>query len=255
MSEQASAIFLMCLRSMTRAPEVKMLMLGPLILLIVFGGTFAGKGGGMPYLARPLVPLGLGAFTLIIGLTGYLGNHFAFDRSGFRAFVLSCASRRDILLGKNLSLLPFALILMILIVAVSYWMNPMRLDHVVAVLLQTIPTYLLLCLGGNLLSIFSPIALKPGSGQPSSHQGIRVLFQIIFMIFVPIPISLTLIPLGIEALLTVTKWAAWFPAFLVLGVVQVAIVLWLYRLALNWQGDLLQRREQEILQIVSSKSE
>jgi hypothetical protein len=32
-------------------------------------------------------------------------------------------------------------------------------------------------------------------------------------------------------------------------------VLGLYRIALNWQGALLQRREQKILQIVSSKSE
>ena len=42
-SEQASAIFLMCLRSMTRATEVKMLMLTPVIMLIVFGGLLAGK--------------------------------------------------------------------------------------------------------------------------------------------------------------------------------------------------------------------
>ena len=77
----------------------------------------------------------------------------------------------------------------------------------------------------------------------------------LFILVVPIPISLTLIPLGVEALLTLMKWAAWFPASLVLGVVQAAIVLWLYRLALNWQGDLLQRREQKILQIVGSKAE
>jgi len=225
------------------------------IMLIVFGGMLAGKGGNVPVQYRPLVAQGLAAFILIIGLTGYLGNHLAFDRNGFRAFVLSCAPRRDILLGKNLSMLPFALIFSAFVIGIYNWVNPMRLDHLAAVLIQTISIYLLLCLAGNLLAVLSPIALKPGSGQPASHQGIRVLFQMLFMIVVPIPVGFTLIPFGVEALFRFMKWTTWFPAFLVLGVLQFAFVIWLYRLALNWQGTLLQRREQKILQVVSSKSE
>jgi hypothetical protein len=46
-----------------------------------------------------------------------------------------------------------------------------------------------------------------------------------------------------------------FPTFLVLGGVQAAVMLWLYPIALNWQGGLLQRHEQKILEIVSSKAE
>ncbi len=151
--------------------------------------------------------------------------------------------------------LPFAFILMVFIIGVSQWMNPMRPDHLAAVLLQTIPMYLLFCLTGNILSILSPIALKPGSGKPASHQGIRVLFQIVFMLVVSVLIGFTLIPLGVEELFASMKWAAWFPAFLVLGIVQVAVMLWLYRVALNWQGGLLQRHEQRILEIVSLKAE
>ena len=131
----------------------------------------------------------------------------------------------------------------------------MRPDHLAAVLLQTIPMYLIFCLTGNMLSILSPIALKPGSGQPASHQGIRVLFQIVFMLVVSVLIGFTLIPLGVEALFAFMKWAVWFPAFLVLGMVQVAVMLWLYRVAINWQGGLLQRHEQKILEIVGSKAE
>ncbi len=254
-SEHASAITLMCFRSMTRATEVKMSLLTPLITAIIFGGMFAGKGGNLPPLLRPLFALGMAAFILVIGVMGLAGNQFAFDRGGFRAFVLSCAPRRDILLGKNLSLLPFAFVLMVFIIGAYQWMSPMRLDYLAAVLFQTIPMYLLLCMTGNILSIFSPMALKQGSGKPASHQGIRVLFQVIFVFVVPIIFSLTLIPLGVEALLVTLKRAAWFPAFLVLGMVQVVVVLWLYRVALNWQGGLLQRREQKILQVVGSKGE
>jgi hypothetical protein len=97
--------------------------------------------------------------------------------------------------------------------------------------------------------------LKPGSGQPASHQGIRVLFQIVFMLVVPALIGFTLIPLGVEALFALMKWTVWFPTFLVLSMVQVAVMLWLYRIALKCQGDFLQRREQKILEIVSLKAE
>jgi ABC-2 type transport system permease protein len=254
-SEHASAISLMCFRSMLRAIEVKMMLLTPLIMLFVFAGMLAGKGGNIHLLLRPLFALGIATIILIISMVGLVGNQFAFDRGGFRAFVLSCAPRRDILLGKNLSFSPIAFALMVLVIAAYQWMSPMRLDHLAAVLLQTIPTFLVFCMAGNMLSILCPIALKPGSGQPSAHQGIRVLYQVIFMFVLPSVFSLTLIPLGVEALFTFMKWAAWFPAFLVLGVVQVAIMLWLYRLVLDWQGDLLQRREQKILQIVGSKAE
>jgi ABC-2 type transport system permease protein len=254
-SEQASAISLMCFRSLIRAPEVKMMLLTPVIMMAVFGGMLAGRGGNVSGLIRPLMALGLAASILIIGMVGFLGNQFAFDRGGFCAFVLSCAPRRDILLGKNLSFLPFALILMVFVIGVSQWINPMRVDHLLAVLLQTIPIYLILCLAGNMLSILSPITLKPGSGQPAPHQGVRVLLQIVFLFVMPEIIGLTLIPLGVEALLAFMKWAVWFPAFLVLGMIQVAVVLWLYRVALNWQGGLLQRREQKILEVVGLKVE
>jgi hypothetical protein len=69
------------------------------------------------------------------------------------------------------------------------------------------------------------------------------------------PVGLTLIPLGVEALFSLMKWAAWFPAFLALSMVQVAAVIWLYRVAINWQGRLLQRYEQKILEVVSAKGE
>ncbi len=254
-SDQASAISLMCFRSLLRAPEVKMMLLTPVFMLVIFSGMLAGRGGNVSVLLRPLIALGLAAFILIMGMTGFLGNQFGFDRSGFRAFVLSCAPRRDILLGKNLSLLPYAFIMMVFAIGVSQWKHPMRPDHLAAVLLQTIPMYLIFCLTGNMLSILSPITLKLSSGKPASHQGARVLFQVVFMFVVPVLIGFTLIPLGVEALFAFMKWAVWFPAFLVLGMVQVVVMLGLYRVAIDWQGGLLQRREQKILEIVSSKAE
>jgi hypothetical protein len=118
-----------------------------------------------------------------------------------------------------------------------------------------VPMYLVFCLAANLLSIVGPMTLKPGSGMPARHQGIRSVYPLVFMVLVFLPLGLTLLPLGIEALLSATGSLAWFPAYLVFGVVQAALTVWVYRLVLDWEGGLLQRREQQILQIVGARAE
>jgi ABC-2 type transport system permease protein len=132
---------------------------------------------------------------------------------------------------------------------------PMRPDHFIAVLIQIFPIYLLFCLAGNVLSIFSPLTLKHGSGMPAQHQGLRTLLQMAFMVVVPIPIGFTLIPLGIEALFSYAGWLVGYPIFLTLGIIQAVLVLWLYRRSLGYQGILMQQREQKILEVVSRKGE
>jgi hypothetical protein len=100
------------------------------------------------------------------------------------------------LMGKNLAVLPFALAMMVVMVGLQQWLNPMRFDHLVALLFQVVSMYLLFCLAANLLSIIAPIALKPGSGMPAGHQGIRSFGPLLFMMVAPVLLGLTLGPLG-----------------------------------------------------------
>ena len=253
-SERVAAVAVTGFRSWMRAPEMKMMLLTPVIMLVVFTGMFARNSGNEAPLLRPLHASGLAAFMMIMGMVGPLANQFGYDRSGFRAFVLSPASRRDVLMGKNLSLLPFALATMAVVVGLSQWFNPMRLDHLVAVLFQLVPMYLVFCLAGNLLSIVGPMSLKPGSGMPNPHQGVRSIYPMLFMVLVPIPLGLTLIPLGLEALFWAMNWLPSFPAYLVFAVLQAVVAIWLYRIALEWEGELMQRREQQILEIVATRA-
>jgi len=74
------------------------------------------------------------------------------------------------------------------------------------------------------------------------------------MVFFPLTQAPTLIPLSIEAALEWQGWTAGAPLCLLLALVQCAAFVFLYRLALNLQGDLLQAREQRILEVVTSKS-
>jgi hypothetical protein len=202
-----------------------------------------------------LSAIGFAAFIMIISMTGFAGNLFAFDRGGFRAFVLCGAARGEILMGKNLAFLPFAVFMMVLTVGIADWLNPMRIDHLAAVLIQIFPMYLIFCIVANMLSILSPLTLKQGSGMPASHQGVRTLFQLAFMVVVPIPLACTLLPLGIEALFSTAGWLEGYPVFLILGLVQAVFVWRVYRKTIDAQGILLQKSEQKILDVVCQKGE
>jgi ABC-2 type transport system permease protein len=252
--EHASAITVSSLRSLLRAPESKMLLMSPIIMLFVFGGMTYNQNSNPPELVRPLMVAGGYAFMLFM-MVGLLGNLFGFDRSGFRVFVLSSAPRKDILLGKNLSNAPLALGFMFITALALQFMRPMRVDHYIAILLQMIPMYLLFCLVGNLLSMIAPMPMAMGSLKPVKPKAMVILMQMAFVFVFPIAMAPTLIPLGIEFLLSWTDSWAWFPAYLIFTIVEVALVVWLYIEVLEKQGRMLERRELRILEVVTTKVE
>jgi hypothetical protein len=107
-SEYASAVATAGLRSLLRAPEAKMMMLTPVIMLAAFGGVFLSMSQAPLQMVGPVVPIG-GIGMMLLGTLQVAGNLFGFDRDGFRAFILSPAPRREILLGKNLAFAPLVL--------------------------------------------------------------------------------------------------------------------------------------------------
>jgi hypothetical protein len=254
LSEPASAIALAGFRSLTRAPETKMLLLTPVFLVVIFGGLFWRGSMDLPEIARPLIVFGALSMVLL-SLVQLVGNQFGFDRGGFRVFVLCPAPRRDILLGKNLAVGPVGLVLaspLVILVQVVY---PMRLDHLLALAPQFISMFLLFCLVANCLSIFAPMAVAAGSLRPVQTKVIPVLIQLFFMSLYPLALAPTLLPLGIEFALETLEWVHRMPVCLVLTVAECAAIVWVYRLVLKWQGNLLQAREQRILEIVTTKVE
>jgi hypothetical protein len=252
-SEHASAIAVTCFRSLLRSPEAKLMILTPVILVIMFGSTFARSAAEVAEYGRALRATGIAVAILLMTMMYFNGNQFAYDRDGFRSFMLSPASRRDVLLGKNLSFFPLSLAFMLLGVFTYHWFFPLRVDHLIAVLVQNISIYFLYCLAGNISSIYAPVAIRPTSGMPLPGQGAKTLLLTLMIIVFSIPLSLVLIPLGIEYAMQALQWHAWFPAFLVLSLVQGGVTLCLYATLLRSQGVLLQRREQQILEVVTQK--
>jgi len=253
--EHAAVIALASLRSLIRAPEGKMILLSPIILFVVFGSMlFTGRGLSPPEELRPLI--GLGAITMgMFSLVQLYQNQFGFDRDGFRVFVLCPASRRDILLGKNLSLAPIALSIGAIAVSALQFIHPMRVTHFLATLIQLVAAYLIVCMIGNLISIIAPSAVAAGTLKAAKPRTLTVLVQLVFVLVLPVALIPTMVPFGIELLLHNFGWANSIPLYLALSIVEVAVVGFIYLRVLEYQGRMLQNRQQKILDTVTTKSE
>jgi ABC-2 type transport system permease protein len=249
-SEQAAAIALAGFRSLLRAPEAKMVLLSPIIMVVVFGSLLFTSNGKPAEILRPLIAFG-GVAMVLFSTMQLIGNQFGYDRGGFRVFVLCPAPRRDVLLGKNLAVAPLALGLAALLVAALDVIYPMRLDHLLALLPTALSMYLLFCLTANLMSLFAPMAVAAGAFKPSNPKGLALLLTFVFLFLFPVMLTPALLPLGIEAAAEGLGYLHGVPIFLLLALAECVGIVALYRLALNWQGSLLAAREQKILEVVA----
>jgi hypothetical protein len=239
---------------LTRAPEAKMMLIAPVILVFVFGSLVLSRTFTPPELVRPFMAAAASAMVLLTSVQ-LTGNQFGYDRTGFRAYVLSPIPRSDVLLGKNLAVAPLALGLSLIIVVVVQVLSPMRLDHLLAVLVQLASMFLIFCLLANALAILAPIPIAAGAFQPSRVRMTPILFHMAFMLIFPMALLPIFAPLGLEALLSELGHARGWPIALVLSLGLLAGIVALYRRAVVWEGRWLAGREQAILEVVTSREE
>ena len=193
--------------------------------------------------------------SVLLGVLQLTGNQFGFDRDGFRVFVLCAAPRRDILLGKNLAFAPLALGMGMVVLLVVQVLCPMRLDHFLSMFPQMISMFLLFCLFTNLVSIYTPTYMAPGSLKASSPKTSTVLLQMVmFLVLFPLTQAPALLPLGVETLSRFLGWTENAPVCLLLSLAECVAVVLIYRVALRWQGSLFQGREQIILETVTNRA-
>jgi hypothetical protein len=154
-----------------------------------------------------------------------------------------------------LILLVLALGMAAVILTVIQMACPLRLDHFLAMFPQFVSMFLLFCLLANLVSIYTPMHIPAGALRPTNPKLIPILLQLV-MIFCLFPMSQapTLLPWGIEAALEWQGWTKGIPVCLMLSLAECAAVVVLYHFCLNWQGGLLQSREQKILETVTGRA-
>jgi len=221
----------------------------------------AGRGSAAPVPAEIRSLLGLAIVTtVVVSLSQVFQNQFGFDRGAFRIFVLSPASRRQILLGKNLAMAPIVAGAGVIFLGILEFMFPLRPTELLATFVEMLSAFLIVCLVGNQMSILLPSAIRQGSMRSSDTKVMRVLFRFGAMLGLLVAFLPLALPLGIDYLarqffLNQYAWGEWVPIYLILSLLVALVTLLVYRTVLDYQGGLLQRRELQILEAVTTKDD
>ncbi|AMV32203.1 hypothetical protein VN12_08775 [Pirellula sp. SH-Sr6A] len=254
-SEEVSAVATMTWTSMWRAPEVKLYLFLPLLAPAILGMVFRKGLSGVNDYWKGLVLCGFSAFVMLVA-SAVSGNMFGYDRAGFRAFVLSPMDRRNLLMGRNLAYAPLVAALSLgstLVFCVLYQVGWGMAIHTMLISLSMLAPYLLVM---NWMAILTPFPMASGSVQPKHFDFGAVVLNLVLSMILPIILGVSLIPLGVQYLVGewVPAWRGW-PVGILLSVLLLITGGWLHRKVLPNQAKLLEKREKELLRIVTSKVE
>jgi MFS family permease len=253
--EQAAAVALATFRSLLRAPEVKISWAGSFIATIVLGTVFSLRAAThVPEEAKPFLAT-LAVVFPVFFLTHFFSNLFGFDRDGFRAYILSSADRRLILLGKNLAAWPVALSTGTLLVLLTSFRLNLPLPTVLATLYQLASVLLLASMAGNLLSLLVPYRIQAGSMKPTKLPGLAMLVLMFTQMLFPTAMLPVFIAPLLELLWHRLGWPDMVPVNLITSIALLALLSLIYWQSLGPLGRLLQRRETKILAVVSVEVE
>jgi hypothetical protein len=110
-------------------------------------------------------------------------------------------------------------------------------------------------MAGNLVSVLVPYRVAPGSlkrTKSSTKTGILIFLSRMFFPMLMAPIFF---PPAIGLLFSSVGWLPAAPVNLFFSAILLALLAFFYRLSLGPLGELLQRREKEILQVVTKEIE
>lgn len=252
---EAGALALASLRSLSRAPEVKMaLALNVFIFCMVGAGLFVRGTDKMPEVIRPFI--GSTAVMLtFLGMAQLLFNQFGFDRDGFRVLVLLPARRTHVLLAKNLATLPFAVVVFAVFLALIAVLA--RLDRwlILAAGCQFVGAFFALSALGNWVSILAPYRIAAGSLKPTKMKATTAVLVGFIQMLLPLATLPILIPAGLGLLFEAMGWASARPITVLFSAMLAGVGGLVYWWTLKPLGDCFQRREQRILERVTQEVE
>jgi ABC-2 type transport system permease protein len=253
--DEATAAALAFFHSLIRAPEVKMALATNLLMLLMFGAmVLLRRSSGITEPFKPFVAVGAIVFTLL-GVGQLMFNQFGFDRNGFRQLVLLPAPRKWILLGKNLAFVPLVFGMGLTILAFAVLMLHSSLIVFLAAALQLTAAFLIVSMVGNLLSVLVPHRVTPGSLRRTKTSATTTLLIFVSRLLFPTAMIPLFIPPAIGLLFARVGWLPAGPVNLLCSVLLVGLFALLYGVSLAPLGELLQRHEKRILQVVTEEVE
>jgi ABC-2 type transport system permease protein len=253
--EEATALALATVRSLSRATEVKMALASMLPLVMLYAGMMFFSRTPVPTNGTQLFYATGIALLPFLGVVQLLNNQFGFDRSGFRLLVLSPAPRWQILLGKNLALLPPAVGFWLIYVALAGFVRHVPPVILLAALVQFLAAFLLLSLYGSFVSIIMPMRIAAGSLKPTKVTSARLLLHTLLLPLMMVVALPLILPPVLALVFSGADGTLGAAEMVLLSVVELAILGVLYPFGLRRLGHLLQRRERDILQTLTQEVE
>ncbi|MCF7973795.1 MAG: hypothetical protein K9N55_08275 [Phycisphaerae bacterium] len=255
LSQETAVLALASFRSMARAPEIKMQLATQNLMLLFFGAMALVKNShSIPEAAMPFLPIGAVIFTFF-SLSQLMFNQFGFDRNGFRSYLLWPASRHHILLGKNLSFLPIALMIDVTLLVIITLSKKLPLTFAACGLVQVMTAFLLISMVANVTSILIPYRIGHGSLKPTKTRPLTTFLMIVSSLSFPLfMIPVILVPVA-GFFLNRVGWITPEYSNPLLSLILLALIALAYKRTLQPMGRLLQRREQRILEIVTHEVE
>ena len=249
------ALALATLRALTRAPEIKMALLMPLIAgAAFFMMQIHRPPGALPAMYSGMVAAGASALAML-ATSHTMCNVFGLDRSGFRALVLLPTPRDRILAAKNLAYFPVIAVIALLLLVLAKVSVRMPWSVFIGGLLQFPTAFLLYSLITNLLSIFAPYRMSPGTLKANKPKAIVFVAGFMGLLAMPLVMAPLAVPAGLQMLFTYNHWLPWLPVHPLASALVLGGAIAVYRLLLPIEGRLLQRREQTILKEVTEETE
>ncbi|MEP6742032.1 MAG: hypothetical protein ABJB61_05990 [bacterium] len=255
-SPQLSAIIEKELRYSMRNAQLRMMTLMPLILIVIrfmnrrrfntagigsdspgFSGDVFNYGGGLMATT--------GILYVFLILAGLFCNQFAFDQAGMRTLILSPVDRKQVLLGKNLSISLLVFVFSAGLLAINELVfRDLSAGALLFASLSFIAFASLMSLMGNWFSLHFPKRVKYGKRLNVSG--------VVGLLLIPMIVLLALVPLAATAAGYVAQSVlVEYATLAVLAVVSVGF----YLLLLPFQGEALQRKELEIHEAVNEPGE
>ena len=245
------------LRYALRNAQLRMMALMPLMLLAVRfmntrrpGGTrrpLSGnllEGSGFLHYGSGLIVTG-GVLYVFMILSGIACNQFAFEEGGMRTFVLSPVERRKILIGKNIVVALIALVFSTLLLIINeIAFRDLTPEVLLFVALNFLVFAVIMTVAGNWFSVRFPKRMK--FGKRTNVSGVAGLLILLVMMAMALP---PLLAVG----------AGYFAQSLLIEYITLALfaalAALLYYPLVRLQGRSLERRERDILEVVSKEAD
>jgi hypothetical protein len=118
-----------------------------------------------------------------------------------------------------------------------------------------VTAFLLLSMLGNLISSLLPCRISPGALKPTKLSAFTNMLLILCHMSFSAAVAPVFLPPAAGWLFASTGWLPAAPTNLLFSAIEFALLIALYWLTLPRLGNLLQRREKEILRIVTQEVE